>query len=59
MGTLSKSSEIAVQIAEYEAIRSRHKSIEPEHFLLGILSLEKVFEAGAQAQFQLNRDAVD
>jgi class 3 adenylate cyclase len=59
MGILSKSSEIAVQIAEYEAIRSRHKTIEPEHFLLGILSLEKVFEAGAQAQFQLNRDAVD
>ena len=59
MGILSKSSEIAVQIAEYEAIRSRHRSIEPEHFLLGILSLEKVFAAGAQAQFQLNRDAVD
>ena len=59
MGMLSKSSEIAIQIAEYEAVRSRHKSIEPEHFLLGILSLEKVFEAGAQSQFQLNRDAVD
>src|SRR5450755_453861 len=59
MGMLSKSSEIAIQIAEYEAVRSRHKSIEPEHFLLGILSLEKVFEAGAQSQFQLSRDAVD
>lgn len=59
MGTLSKSSEIAIQIAEYEAVRSRHESIEPEHFLLGILSLEKVFEAGAQSQFQLSRDAVD
>ena len=59
MGTLSKSSEIAIQIAEYEAVRSRHMSIEPEHFLLGILSLEKVFDAGAQSQFQLNPDAVD
>ena len=59
MGTLSKSSEIAIQIAEYEAVRSRHKSIEPEHFLLGVLSLEKVFDARAQSQFQLNRDAVD
>jgi class 3 adenylate cyclase len=59
MGKLSKSSEIAIQIAEYEAVRSRHKSIEPEHFLLGILSLEKVFDAGAQSQFQLNPDAVD
>ena len=59
MGTLSKSSEIAIQIAEYEAVRSRHKSVEPEHFLLGILSLEKVFDAGAQSQFQLNPDAVD
>jgi len=59
MGTLSKSSEIAIQIAEYEAVRSRHKSIEPEHVLLGIFSLEKVFDAGAQSQFQLNPDAVD
>lgn len=59
MGTLSKSSEIAIQIAEYEAVRLRHRSIEPEHFLLGILSLEKVSGSGAQSQFQLSRDAVD
>jgi len=59
MGTLSKPSEIAIQIAEYEAVRSQHQSIEPEHFLLGILSLEKVFEADVQWQFQLTSDAVD
>jgi class 3 adenylate cyclase len=59
MGTLSKPAEIAIQIAEYEAVRSRHESIEPEHFLLGILSLEKVFEAGVQSQFQLSGDAVE
>jgi len=56
---LSKSSEIAIQIAEYEAVRSRHQSIVPEHFLLGILSLEKVFDVDVQWQFQLTRDAVD
>ncbi len=59
MGTLSKPSEIAIQLAEYEAVRSRHASIVPEHFLLGILSLEKVFDADVQWQFQLTRDAID
>jgi adenylate cyclase len=59
MGTLSKSSEIAIQIAEYEAVRSGHGSIEPEHFLLGVLSLEKVFDAGVQWQFQITREAID
>jgi adenylate cyclase len=59
MGTLSKASEIAIQIAEYEAVRSGHGSIEPEHFFLGILSLEKVFDAEVQWQFQITREAID
>jgi class 3 adenylate cyclase/tRNA A-37 threonylcarbamoyl transferase component Bud32 len=57
--TLSKSSEIAVQIAEFEGVRSRHEFIEPEHFLLGILSLEKVFEADVQREFRLTPEAVE
>ncbi|MBV8049696.1 MAG: protein kinase [Acidobacteriaceae bacterium] len=57
--SLSKSSEIAVQIAEFEGVRSRHEYIEPEHFLLGILSLEKVFEADVQREFRLTPEAVE
>src|SRR5579872_1820379 len=53
MARLSPGLQIAFHLTNYEAVKSGQADIEPEHFLLGVASLDKVFNDEVRRQFEI------
>jgi len=49
---------LASQLAEYEAVKSRQDHVQPEHLIIAVLSLDKVFDPAVQWQFQIADDTL-
>jgi adenylate cyclase len=58
MSRLSPALLLASQLGEYEAVKSRHDHIQPEHLMIAVLSLDKVFDPAVQWQFQISDDTL-
>src|SRR5207248_3341825 len=58
MSRLSPALLLASQLAEYEAVKSRHERVQPEHLMIAVLSLDKVFDPAVQWQFQIANDTL-
>jgi len=58
MSRLSAALLLASQLAEYEAVKSRQDHVQPEHLMIAVLSLDKVFDPAVQWQFQIADDTL-
>src|SRR6476659_1224501 len=58
MSRLSAALMLASQLAEYEAVKSRQDHVQPEHLMIAVLSLDKVFDPAVQWQFQIADDTL-